>query len=56
MLSVFSHRSNTTYWAGMTSQEWADEMAGMRTIIAEHANIPADDIKGTRAPYLQVWS
>ena len=54
LLSSYSHRSNLTYWSRISSDEWAAEMAGMRTIISEHANIPIDDIKGIRAPFLQV--
>ena len=30
----------------MSEQGWKDEMAGMRTIISNFANIPEDDIKG----------
>lgn len=48
-----THRSNTTYWSTLSEQGWKDEMAGMRTIISNFANIPEDDIKGIRVPYLQ---
>jgi hypothetical protein len=48
-----THRSNTTYWSTLSKQGWVDEMVGMRTIISNFANVPADAITGLRVPYLQ---
>merc|ERR1711973_96743 len=48
-----THRSNTTYWATMSTKEWEDEMYGVKQMIHRFANIPNDDIVGVRAPFLQ---
>jgi len=48
-----THRNNQTYWQTMSPQEWRDEMVGVRRMIAQFGNIPACEVKGARAPFLQ---
>jgi len=49
-----SHRDNVTYWQQASYEDWAEEMVGIRKMIAQFANIPPCDIVGTRAPFLQM--
>jgi len=49
-----THRNNVTYWGGMSPEEWAKEMVGIRKMIGQFANIPPCEVKGTRAPFLQM--
>ncbi|TRY78789.1 hypothetical protein TCAL_11804 [Tigriopus californicus] len=48
-----THRANATYWKTLSKDGWANEMSGMKTITKNLANIPEDQIRGVRAPYLQ---
>ncbi|XP_065186071.1 chitin deacetylase 7-like [Sycon ciliatum] len=50
---TITHRTPTTWWANATVDEWRGEIAGMKTILEMFANIPAANITGFRAPYLQ---
>ena len=44
--NIFRHRSNTTYWATMSTKEWEDEMYGVKQMIHRFANVPNDEIVG----------
>ena len=46
IFSVYSHRSNTSYWATLDQDGWTDEIGGMKAMITEYAGIPAEEIKG----------
>ena len=48
-----THRTPTTWWATATEEEWHNEIGGEKTILELFGNIPAADIRGFRAPYLQ---
>ena len=41
-----THRNNVTYWGGMSPEEWAKEMVGIRKMIGQFANIPPCEVKG----------
>jgi len=49
-----THRSNIDYWKGLNVDGWSDEALGMRKMITQFAAIPAEEIKGFRAPFLQM--
>merc|ERR1712126_789676 len=48
-----THRNNLTYWAGMSEEEWKQEIVGQRKITAQFSAIDPCEIKGMRAPFLQ---
>lgn len=49
-----SHRQPAAWWEWATYDDWKAEIEGQRQMIAEWANIPKWQIRGMRAPYLQV--
>lgn len=49
-----THKTDQNYWKGINSEGWMKEALGMRKMITQFANIPADNIEGFRAPYLQM--
>ena len=49
-----SHRLPRDWWANATLTDWAREMDGHRRFFAKKAGIPRDQIRGLRAPYLQL--
>jgi len=48
-----THRNNITYWERLDVDGWADEMVGVRKMIAQFATIDPCEITGNRAPFLQ---
>ncbi|XP_035674685.1 chitin deacetylase 8-like [Branchiostoma floridae] len=48
-----TRRGPSSWWAEANSTEWENEVGGMREILAKWAQIPAENVKGFRAPYLQ---
>ena len=42
------------YWANATSETWAHEMGGMRDLLSRWANIPEEQIYGSRSPLLKL--
>ncbi|XP_040580790.1 chitin deacetylase 7 [Lepeophtheirus salmonis] len=49
-----SHYDNTSYWVSLNESEWRDEMIGMKEMMHLYGNMNMADIKGTRAPFLQI--
>jgi len=49
-----THRTDQNYWKGINADGWTEEALGMRKMITQFANIPADQITGFRSPYLQM--
>jgi len=49
-----THKTDQNYWKGINADGWEDEALGMRKMITQFANIPAEEVKGFRAPYLQM--
>jgi len=49
-----THRTDQKYWKGMNVDGWIAEAEGMRRMISQFAAIPKEDIKGFRAPFLQI--
>jgi len=49
-----THRSNIDYWKGLNVDGWSEEALGMRKMITQFAGVPAEKIKGFRAPFLQM--
>ncbi len=39
-----------SYWDSLSTDEWADEMGGMKRMASTWGNIPEDDIVGTHVP------
>jgi len=46
------HREPTTWWENATQEEWTHEIMDQKEILMKWGNIPADTIKGFRAPFL----
>ena len=49
-----THRSPTSWWATATVEEWTEEIQGQRGVIHDLAGIPLSEIRGMRAPFLQI--
>jgi len=49
-----THRTDQNYWKGLNVDGWSDEIEGMRKMIAQFAAIPKEEVKGFRAPFLQL--
>ena len=49
-----SRRLPIPWWANATEEEMTEEIAGMREILRKWGNVKAEDVKGYRAPYIQV--
>ncbi|CAK9297011.1 unnamed protein product, partial [Gordionus sp. m RMFG-2023] len=49
-----SHRFPESYWNTASYDEWRSEIAGQKEFIHKLANIPKNDVKGMRAPYLRM--
>ncbi|KAJ7383022.1 Polysaccharide deacetylase [Desmophyllum pertusum] len=43
-----------SWWGNATEEELTEEMVGMREILRKWGNVATQDIKGYRAPYIQV--
>lgn len=52
--SVTHKDDQSVYWNYMDRATWAQEAMDMKTMLAYYAQIPIDDIRGFRAPYLEV--
>ena len=50
---IFSHRSPPDYFKSLNESEWEAEMGGIKQMLVEFAEIPPEEIRGTRAPFLQ---
>jgi len=48
-----THRSPPDYFKGLNQSEWTAEMGGMKTMLTNFAELPPEEIRGTRAPFLQ---
>jgi peptidoglycan/xylan/chitin deacetylase (PgdA/CDA1 family) len=48
-----THFSNTDFWKQQDEAYWRSELQGQREIISKFADIPIDEIKGVRLPFLQ---
>ncbi|XP_014609086.1 PREDICTED: uncharacterized protein LOC106789421 [Polistes canadensis] len=53
-----THRGPEEWWSrNATVEDWFDEMVGVANIINKYAAVRIEDIKGLRAPFLQVgWN
>ena len=51
---TITHRKPISWWRDANYTEWKNEIGGMREILHKFANIKTTDVKGFRAPYLQV--
>jgi len=49
-----THNNDEEFWTKGTTDDWAKEMAGSRTIIEKFGNITDNSVVGVRAPYLRV--
>ena len=49
-----THDNDEKYWQNGTQDTWQSEMGGMRDLLAKWANIPKDQIYGSRAPLLKL--
>ncbi|XP_027231311.2 chitin deacetylase 7 [Penaeus vannamei] len=54
-LHSVTHKSDVqNYWRPANKSVWVSEMSDLRKIIVHNAKIPEEDIKGWRAPFLEV--
>ncbi|KAL8581976.1 hypothetical protein ACOMHN_027957 [Nucella lapillus] len=49
-----SHRSPSTFWASAGYDGWVNEIEGMRRRLSDKSKIPVEEIRGMRAPFLQL--
>lgn len=49
-----SRRLPSSWWANATEEEMTEEIGGMREILRKWGNVNEEDVKGYRAPYIQV--
>jgi len=47
-----THRTNDTYWKTLDVEGHKQEFNGMKQMLAQFANVPIDEIIGTRVPFL----
>jgi len=48
-----THRGPPDYFKGLNESEWIAEMGGIKQMLMTYGNIPEEEIRGTRAPFLQ---
>ncbi|CAH1263130.1 Hypp2631 [Branchiostoma lanceolatum] len=48
-----TRRNDSSWWKQANATEWENEVGGQLEILKKWGQIPAEDIKGFRAPYLQ---
>lgn len=53
VILIFS-KGDVDYWKSASLQDVVDELDGQRKIISKFANIPIDDIRGSRIPHFEV--
>lgn len=53
-LHSISHNATTDYWRAASVQTLSEEFGGEREMVAHFANIPKEDIRGIRLPFLQL--
>lgn len=53
-LHSISHSANTSYWRTATVDQLAGEFSGQRELVSTFANIPKEEIRGVRLPFLQM--
>ncbi|KAK8746157.1 hypothetical protein OTU49_017270, partial [Cherax quadricarinatus] len=54
-LHSVTHKDDVdNYWRVANQSVWEHEMADLKTMLETYARIPAEDIKGWRAPFLEV--
>lgn len=53
-LHSISHNATTDYWKKATNKTLSLEFGGQREMAAHFANIPKEDIRGIRLPFLQM--
>lgn len=53
-LHSISHRTPPSFWAAATYDEIKEEIADQKVQIAHFANIPFEEVKGVRLPFLQM--
>ena len=49
-----THRLPHSWWAEASYEDWRKEISGQRTNIHEQTQIPTEEIRGSRAPFLQI--
>jgi len=49
-----SHHEDLGYWHNGTEDTWASEMGDMRRMLSHWANIPLEEIYGSRSPFLKL--
>jgi len=47
-----THRTNDTYWKNLDEEGHKKEFHGMKQMLAQFANVPINEIIGTRVPFL----
>ena len=53
-VNSISRRLPKSWWANATVKEQTQEIGGMRRLLQKMAHVKAEDVKGYRAPYMQV--
>jgi peptidoglycan/xylan/chitin deacetylase (PgdA/CDA1 family) len=53
-LHSITHQTNTQYWSNLNESMWKMELVDQIQTMSYFANIPADEIKGVRVPFLQM--
>ncbi len=47
-----THRTPTTWWENASEEEWMHEVTDQQSILNDWGNVPKDEIRGFRAPFL----
>ncbi|CAL8073271.1 unnamed protein product [Orchesella dallaii] len=53
-LHSMSHNPLTAYWASLNQTMWRAEVVDQREQLSQFARVPTSEIKGLRAPFLQI--
>ena len=51
---TISHRMPIPWWKNATAHQWSQEILGQREILRKFGNVNEEDVKGFRAPFLQI--
>lgn len=53
-LHSITHNASTDYWKQISVKGLTDEFAGERDLVAHFGNVPIEEVKGIRLPFLQM--
>lgn len=53
-LHSITHKADTFYWKNLNASMWRQEVVNQREQLSQFAHVPVSEVKGFRAPFLQI--